>query len=240
MADISLPAVASRRILIRLLVNSQFLTELVLKHPDYLRRLTESRRLAEVRSRDEFLTDLRLAACEAESDAIDAIRRTQRWELLRIAACDCFGLMDLRRITLQLSLLADATIQAVLEVATEGVARSVSGSGVPLTVVALGKLGGEELNYSSDIDLLFLSDSPDAGTLKIAQQLVRELGRMTGEGFLYRVDMRLRPWGRSGPWWRTSPPTENTWKRTLPRGKLQSWSRPGSSPGPVGRRPSVG
>ena len=186
-------------ILIRLLVNSQFLTELVLKHPDYLRRLTESRRLAEVRSRDEFLTDLRLAACEAESDAIDAIRRTQRWELLRIAACDCFGLMDLRRITLQLSLLADATIQAVLEVATEGVARSVSGSGVPLTVVALGKLGGEELNYSSDIDLLFLSENPDAGTLKIAQQLVRELGRMTGEGFLYRVDMRLRPWGRSGP-----------------------------------------
>ena len=186
-------------VLIRLLVNSQFLTELVLKHPEYLRRLTESRRLSEVRSRDEFLADLRLAASEGELDPIDAVRRIQRWEILRIAACDCFGLMDLRRITLQLSLLADATIQAVLEVSIATVSGSTSGRKMPLAVVALGKLGGEELNYSSDIDLLLLADGPDETTLKIAQKLVRELGRMTSEGFLYRVDMRLRPWGSSGP-----------------------------------------
>ena len=186
-------------ILIRLLVNSQFLTELVLKHPGYLQRLTESRRLSEVRSRDEFLADFRLSVSEGELDPIDAVRRTQRWELLRIAACDCFGLMDLRRITLQLSLLADATIQAVLEVSVAAVTGSTAEREMPLVVVALGKLGGEELNYSSDIDLLFLSDDPDETTLKIAQKLVRELGRMTPEGFLYRVDMRLRPWGSSGP-----------------------------------------
>lgn len=186
-------------ILVRLLVNSQFLTELVLKYPEYLRRLTESKRLSEVRSRDEFLADFRAAASEAELDPVDAVRRIQRWELLRIAACDFFGLMDLRRITLQLSLLADATVQAVLEVSVgDGVGPSAEG-GMSLVVVALGKLGGEELNYSSDIDLLLLADQPDVDTLKIAQHLVRELGRMTAEGFLYRVDMRLRPWGRSGP-----------------------------------------
>ena len=135
-------------ILIRLLVNSQFLTELVLKHPGYLQRLTESRRLSEVRSRDEFLADFRLSVSEGELDPIDAVRRTQRWELLRIAACDCFGLMDLRRITLQLSLLADATIQAVLEVSVAAVTGSTAEREMPLVVVALGKLGGEEHNYS--------------------------------------------------------------------------------------------
>ena len=182
-------------ILVRLFVSSQFLTELLLRRPEYLRRLTESKRLAEVRSRGEFLGDMRVAVAEAGSEGLDAVRRVQRWELLRIAACDCFGLMDLRRVTLQLSLLADATVQAVLE-QVDG-----SGPGGPrlLTVVALGKLGGEELNYSSDIDLLLLADGPSTQTLRVAQQLVRELSRMTSEGFLYRVDMRLRPWGRSGP-----------------------------------------
>ena len=86
-------------------------------------------------------------------------------------------------------------MQAVLE----QVDGSGPGSLQPLTVVALGKLGGEELNYSSDIDLLLLANEPSIDTLRVAQQLVRELGRMTSEGFLYRVDMRLRPWGRSGP-----------------------------------------
>ena len=182
-------------ILVRLFVSSQFLTELLLRRPEYLRRLTESKRVAEVRSRDEFLSDMRSSAAEAGSEGLDAVRRVQRWELLRIAACDCFGLMDLRRVTLQLSLLADATVQAVLE----QVDGSGPGSLQPLTVVALGKLGGEELNYSSDIDLLLLANEPSIDTLRVAQQLVRELGRMTSEGFLYRVDMRLRPWGRSGP-----------------------------------------
>ena len=194
----------SVEILVRLFVNSQFLTELLVRRPEYLERLTESKRLAEVRSRDEFLCDMREAAGTAGAPIelqLDAVRRVQRWELLRIAACDCFGLMDLRRVTLQLSLLADATVQAVLDlVAGAGSEGDGDGDGgCRIAVVALGKLGGEELNYSSDIDLLFLSEEPTVGTLRVAQQLVRELGRMTSEGFLYRVDMRLRPWGRSGP-----------------------------------------
>ncbi|MEE3365792.1 MAG: glutamine synthetase adenylyltransferase [Planctomycetota bacterium] len=181
-------------ILVRLFANSEFLTGLLLKRPDCLKRLAESKSLAEVRSRDEFLADMNEAASADDSGGIDAVRRIQRWELLRIAACDCFGLMDLRRVTLQLSLLADATIQAVL-----GLVGNESADVSALAVIALGKLGGEELNYSSDVDLLLLSERQSVETLRIGQQLVRELGRMTAEGFLYRVDMRLRPWGRSGP-----------------------------------------
>ena len=141
-------------ILVRLFANSEFLTGLILKRPDCLKRLAESKSLAEVRSRDEFLKDMNEAALADGSGGIDAVRRVQRWELLRIAACDCFGLMDLRRVTLQLSLLADATIQAVL-----GLVGNEAADGSALAVIALGKLGGEELNYSSDVDLLLLSES---------------------------------------------------------------------------------
>ncbi|MFP6769276.1 MAG: glutamine synthetase adenylyltransferase, partial [Planctomycetaceae bacterium] len=191
--------------LVRLFVNSQFLTELLLKHPEFLERLTESRQLSKVRDRGEFLQDMRKAASDtAGAGRFDAVRHIQRWEVLRIAACDCFGLMDLKRVTLQLSLLADATVQALLELLVEagredGVPVDRPAAPAGFAVLALGKLGGEELNYSSDIDLVFLGDSSAMDLVRIGQRLVRELGKTTTEGFLYRVDMRLRPWGSSGP-----------------------------------------
>ena len=207
-------------LLVRLFANSEFLTGLLLKRPECLKRLAESKSLAEVRSRDEFLADMHASVLADGAGGVDAVRRVQRWELLRIAACDCFGLMDLRRVTLQLSLLADATIQAVLGLVGNDVA---GGSG--LAVIALGKLGGEELNYSSDVDLLLLCESQSVETLRVGQQLVRELGRMTAEGFLYRVDMRLRPWGRSGHWLLRWKPTGTTWSRKLRHGNCRPWSK---------------
>ena len=62
----------------------------------------------------------------------------------------------------------------------------------------MGKHGAEELNYSSDIDLLFISDNDPMEKLKLGQHLIDNIGKVTPEGFLYRVDMRLRPWGRDG------------------------------------------
>ena len=62
----------------------------------------------------------------------------------------------------------------------------------------MGKLGGQELNYSSDIDLLFLCKENATAYGRLGQRLIDVLTRTTDEGFLYRVDMRLRPWGRSG------------------------------------------
>ncbi len=66
------------------------------------------------------------------------------------------------------------------------------------TVLGMGKLGGEELNYSSDIDLLFLSAGADTRYQRLGKRLIDVLTRVTAEGFLYRVDMRLRPWGQAG------------------------------------------
>jgi glutamate-ammonia-ligase adenylyltransferase len=62
----------------------------------------------------------------------------------------------------------------------------------------MGKLGGRELNYSSDIDLLFISRDDTVNYVPLAQKLIDNLASTTPQGFLYRVDMRLRPWGKDG------------------------------------------
>ncbi len=184
-------------ILLKLFVRSQYLTETLLRTPVLLDQLTQHRWLADLKSREEFLEAALLAAGTSSqlSDILDGLRRFQRWEILRIGACDCFGLMDLRSATVQLSLLADALVRACLAHVTPQ--RSASPRG--FCIFALGKLGGEELNYSSDIDLVFLAEDNAETWVPVAQQLIRALQTSTGEGFLYRVDMRLRPWGRSGP-----------------------------------------
>lgn len=182
-------------ILLKVFVGSQYLTETLLRSPDSLIPLTQHRELADLKSRDEFF----LAALDAarssrgETEQLDALRRYQRWEILRIGVCDNVGLMDLRAATNQLSLLADGLIQACLHLAAEGMPTDTG-----FAVLGLGKLGGEELNYSSDIDLIFLSDHQPQRWIPIAQRLIRALQSATPEGFLYRVDLRLRPWGRSG------------------------------------------
>lgn len=184
-------------ILVKLFVNSQFLTEILLRHPDWLRHLTLHRRIAEFKSRDQFRDEAEAAIASFSDVAgkLNELRRFQQGELLRIGACDNFGLMDLKSITLQLSLLADAIVQTALGL----LAKSLN---VPLdnfVVLAMGKLGGEELNYSSDIDLVFVSRDDSTQYWELGQQLIRGVMDSTAEGFLYRVDMRLRPWGRSGP-----------------------------------------
>ena len=184
-------------ILVRLFVGSQYLTDILIRNPDYLRRLTEHRRLPAFKSREDFLLEaLSMAEGLATPAArLDALRRYQHWELLRIGACDTFGLLDLRRVTAQLSLLADGFTQAGLNLLADELKIDAGN----FCVLAFGKLGGEELNYSSDIDLAFLAGGDATKYWTLGQRLIKALSQATGEGFLYRVDMRLRPWGSSGP-----------------------------------------
>ncbi|MEZ6048438.1 MAG: glutamine synthetase adenylyltransferase [Planctomycetaceae bacterium] len=183
-------------ILIKLFVGSQFLTEILLRNPDYLNRLTRHKRLSEFKYLQQFIEEERKATEPYTnlSEKLDAIRRYQHWELLRIGACDSFGLLDLKSVTVQLSLLADSLIQSCLRIVAEDMQIDVS----RFVVIGFGKLGGEEINYSSDIDLVFLTDEDASRYWGLGQKLIKALMDSTGEGFLYRVDMRLRPWGRSG------------------------------------------
>lgn len=183
-------------ILVRLFVGSQFLTGILLRNPDYLRQLTQHKGLAEFKSRQQFRDEglERASRVEGLVNELDELRRFQHWELLRIGACDSFGLMDLKSVTVQLSLLADALVQACLTLLSRELELDVDG----FCVIAFGKLGGEELNYSSDIDLVFLARSDATRFWTLGQKLIASIADATAVGFLYRVDMRLRPWGRSG------------------------------------------
>jgi glutamate-ammonia-ligase adenylyltransferase len=185
-------------ILVTLFAGSQFLTEILLRNPEYFERLMALRGLAQHKSVEEFYAETRVVRSEAVGQPalqLDALRRFQRWELLRIGACDLLGLFDLQAVTAQLSNLADSLVRACLVIASEQSRAPTVG----FAVIGMGKLGGQELNYSSDIDLLFVAASNADDYQHLGERLIEGLTRITAEGFLYRVDMRLRPWGRVGP-----------------------------------------
>ncbi len=195
--------------LVTLLAGSQYLTDILLRNPGYFVLLAERNGLAQLKSPDRLLAEARAAVvpwlCLNSGDdpaaALDALRRYQQRELLRIGIADLGGLLELASVTAQLSHLAESIIRAALEIVAAQLGVEPEG----FTVLGMGKLGGGELNYSSDIDLLFLA----AGTgddearmrdlQKLGERLIFALSQATAEGFLYRVDMRLRPWGRVGP-----------------------------------------
>ena len=184
-------------ILVVLFAGSQFLTEILLRNPDAFERLLAYRRLARPKSVEQLYSEAQAALAGSLDDpsALDALRRYQSGELLRIGACDLLDLYDLPAVTRQLSNLADALIRACLKLA----AAQAGGSPEQLCVLGMGKLGGRELNYSSDIDLLFITQADPVTAQRMGEKLIDALAHATGEGFLYRVDMRLRPWGQVGP-----------------------------------------
>ncbi|TAN48276.1 MAG: bifunctional [glutamate--ammonia ligase]-adenylyl-L-tyrosine phosphorylase/[glutamate--ammonia-ligase] adenylyltransferase [Methylococcaceae bacterium] len=144
------------------------------------------------------------------------LRRFRRREMVRIAWRDLARWADLHETLADLSALAECCLQAALAFLYDAACRRwgvpLDSHGQPqnLVVLGMGKLGGGELNFSSDIDLIFAY--PQAGTLpgkhelshqefftKLAQALVKALDALTEDGFVFRVDTRLRPFGESGP-----------------------------------------
>ncbi len=184
-------------ILVTLFAASQFLTRILLRTPEYFIRLSERKNLAQPKSVEAFYADAQAAMAPFASakKQLDALRRFQRWERLRIGTADLLELLDLTTATAQLAYLADSLVRACLFIAARQTNRPTDG----FAVIAFGKLGGHELNYSSDIDLVFLAESNALAYQRLGEKLIEGLGHMTAEGFLYRVDMRLRPWGKAGP-----------------------------------------
>ena len=145
------------------------------------------------------------------------LRRLRRREMVRIAWRDIGGLADFDETVRDTSDLADAIIETSLDRLHEwqcadlGTPIGHTGEPQQLVVLALGKLGASELNFSSDIDLIFTfpengqteggrrSVDNDRFFLQLARKLVKVLGEPTADGFVYRVDMRLRPFGTQGP-----------------------------------------
>ena len=129
-----------------------------------------------------------------DTDALDGLRRWKRRQLLRIALRDLLGEADLPTVGRELSLLADACFARALEIADEG---------PPLAIIGMGKLGGSELNYASDVDIVFVHDGDSAAAARRARKVLETLASFTKEGAVYRVDIELRPEGGAGALSRT-------------------------------------
>ncbi|MCE5251567.1 hypothetical protein LLG96_15260 [bacterium] len=143
-------------------------------------------------------------------DKLKKIHRHHTIQLLRICVRNADPVISITEISAELSALADAVIEACLELAAEELYERLEISGHPhsLVVLGLGKLGGRELNVSSDIDLIYLCPDQNASWgsydcisfhTMLAERLTRLLNEPTAQGALYRVDTRLRADGASGP-----------------------------------------
>lgn len=197
---------------------SEFVAEASVRDPGLIAGLAASGELDRARSSGE-LGGFAAAVADAGADEVAfmaALRRLRRRELVRIAWRDLAGLAQIDETLLELSSLAEAAIVVALDFARRsldarfGTPRSAKGEVQELLVVGMGKLGGGELNFSSDIDLVFLF--PEAGETdglrvvsneeyftRLGQSLIRLLDARTAEGIVFRVDMRLRPLGEPGP-----------------------------------------
>jgi [glutamine synthetase] adenylyltransferase / [glutamine synthetase]-adenylyl-L-tyrosine phosphorylase len=182
--------------LVHVTAASRYLADVLVRNPEYLEIVGDNNLLSTLRTKESLADELHQAVAPFATAAsrLDSVRRFRRREILRIGAADLRGLVNLRQTAEQLSCLADVVIGECLQI----VAAQEDRGG--LVVLALGKLGGSELNYSSDIDLIFLNNRADhiATATPLARALVAALGDASGEGFLYRVDLRLRPFGSAG------------------------------------------
>lgn len=199
--------------------NSRYLSNMLLNSPGLLRWALAPENLDHTIPTGELRSDLGAIAANArDEDVAQLIVRFKRKHMLRIAMRDLLSVASLAETALELSNLADVSIQAAHDHIRQDL---VQRFGRPLcrtetgqihcyfAVVALGKLGGSELNYSSDIDLMYIhtGDGHTAGpvvttnkdfTDQLAKRLTGLLSMMTPEGFSYRVDLRLRPEGNAG------------------------------------------
>lgn len=199
--------------------HSAWLGEALIQNIDLLRRMGRRAELDRSLSREEFREEFaRMHAGALRADLALSLARFRKREYVRILLRDLLGIATLAETTEEISSLADALIEEALQTENArlqrryGCPRSVDADGrwrdSRFAVVSLGKLGGNELNYSSDVDLMFLYDGglqPPTATIsnheyfiRLAQQTTELLSRRTGEGQVFRIDLRLRPLGHEG------------------------------------------
>lgn len=165
----------------------------------------------ELAERSSFITQ----STDSFDEGMSALREFKRWEYLHIAMCDLLKLVDTTDILVRLSDAADLCLRGAVNISSRvlesqhGQPLLADGKPNGFCVIGMGKLGGRELNFSSDIDLLYVYDSPTGRTSisglssyeyypKLARMITDAIHRITPEGFVFRVDLRLRPEGSAG------------------------------------------
>jgi glutamate-ammonia-ligase adenylyltransferase len=247
----------AQRVLCALFSGSQALSEWLQAHPESLADLLDVEALSHPRPASGLRQEVQawLPGALANQDYAGALRQLRQFkqrQMLRIATRDLAGLAPATSIIRELSDVADVCLSTVGRVVYEQMSRRygepwhVNPQGqwerTPWCVLGLGKLGGQELNYSSDVDVIFVyaiegtvcktpprhaQPSPQSLSnhqffCRMAEAFVTEVGRATSEGQLYRIDLRLRPEGKAGPLARSLESYENyyaqwgqTWERMM-------------------------
>ncbi|TCO73200.1 bifunctional [glutamate--ammonia ligase]-adenylyl-L-tyrosine phosphorylase/[glutamate--ammonia-ligase] adenylyltransferase [Chromatocurvus halotolerans] len=203
--------------LARMLACSQYVAALLRRRPGLLLRAAHSGDLDASLPEGSWLQRLGADLAEPAADLAVTLRRFRQYHMLRILWRDFNRLADTLETVRDTSLLAEACVHHALQVCeaqlVERFGRPIgrrSGERQPLIVIAMGKLGARELNVSSDIDLIFAF--PEAGQTdgerrplsneefftRLGRALINTLDTVTADGFVFRVDMRLRPYGESG------------------------------------------
>ena len=208
--------------LITLCGQSIMIADQIARYPMLLDELMSNKGLTQVidfRDYEPALNDYLIRIPEEDEEAlIDALRQFKQSQILRIASADIMGVLPVMKISDHLTYLAEAIIGAVVNMAWKAVSQRF---GVPehlgenekgFAVIGYGKLGGIELGYNSDLDLVFLHNAPENSEtvggrksvsshrfyLKLAQKINSIFNLNTSAGVLYEVDMRLRPSGEAG------------------------------------------
>ncbi len=196
------PQVLSR--LVKIASASEWASDYLIQHPILLDELLDAREIYRAPDWAALDTELQqqLTACGTDTEQqMDTLRQFQHSQTFHLLAMDLHGLLPLETLSDHLSDLADLILRHVLHLCWRD-ARHKHQAQAQFAIIAYGKLGGRELGYAADLDIIFLYDDahPDAAEIyaKLAQRINTQLSSYTSAGRLYETDLRLRPNGASG------------------------------------------
>ena len=189
----------------RIISASSWAAEFITRHPLLLDELLDDRLLYEPPDAAAFAALARRRLAEAAGDAerrMNILRELHQAQVFRLLAQDLAGLLTVERLADHLSALADRVLELVIDCAWRELGRRHRADAPRFAVIAYGKLGGKELGYASDLDIIFLYDDADeqAGEVyaRLAQRVNSWLTSRTTSGALFETDLELRPSGASG------------------------------------------
>ena len=180
-------------LLARLLGSGRLLGDVLIHVPEEIALIAEGpggtkNRTTSTHDRDRLVHEARSSLSWRNPDQrVTGLRRFKRRGMLEVALDDIAGVADTERVGVRLSYVADACLQAAVEEV-----------GFPLAVIGMGKLGGRELNYASDVDVMFVHEGDPTAAEQAAEEMLKVIGAVTPEGQAFEIDASIRPEGKSG------------------------------------------
>ncbi len=199
-------------IIIAIAASSNYLTDIVVRNPEYLYQIFDQDYLTKKISIDDLINELKsgINRYSTFNAKLNYIRQFKKRYILKIGLTDILHIWDLKLITEQLSILANSIISVLFELCYSKILLKYKiNTERKYCLCSLGKLGGEELNYSSDVDLiLFYDENEFIDEIKkeyheilseAALLFIKSSTEITDRGYIYRIDFRLRPDGKYSP-----------------------------------------